>query len=106
MQLTLAAGFAPFSRVLNTVLVLSVLRGRPASSCGRAAGRTESRGGSAAEQVGPRAAYTAASGGEAARLPAASGGPPHTHTLFRRSPKKGGVTLGDAELRWVRGGRG
>lgn len=76
MQLTLAAGFAPFSRVLNTVLVLSVLRGRPASSCGRAAGRTESRGGSAAEQVGPRAASTAASGGEAAGLPAASGGAP------------------------------
>lgn len=34
MQLTLAAGFVPFSSVLNTVLVLSVVRGRRLYSCG------------------------------------------------------------------------
>lgn len=51
MQLTLAAGFVPFSSVLNTVLVLSVVRGRRLYSCGR----TGRRGGSAAAQVGRRA---------------------------------------------------
>lgn len=42
MQLTLAAGFVPFSSVLNTVLVLSVVRGRAGGRTGvRRAGRAE-----------------------------------------------------------------
>lgn len=43
MQLTLAAGFVPFSSVLNTVLVLSVVRGRRAHSCGRSAPRSSAQ---------------------------------------------------------------
>lgn len=49
MQLTLAAGFVPFSSVLNTVLVLSVVRGRGGGRTGRRrAGRAGGRVASAA----------------------------------------------------------